>query len=61
MKYIIIGTGLTGCVIAEQLSKNPDNMIYMIEKKRHIGGTCYDHYNQDGILVHEYGPHIFNT
>ena len=61
MKYIIIGTGLTGCVIAEQLSQNPDNMIYMIEKKRHIGGTCYDHYNQDGILVHEYGPHIFNT
>ena len=61
MKYIIIGTGLTGCVIAEQLSQNPDNMIYMIEKKRHIGGTCYDHYNQDVILVHEYGPHIFNT
>ena len=61
MKYIIVGSGLTGCVFAEQLAQNPDNMIYMVEKKRHIGGTCYDHYNKEGILIHEYGPHIFNT
>lgn len=61
MKYIIIGAGLTGCVCAEQLSRNPENSIYLIEKKHHIGGTCYDHYDQSGILIHEYGPHIFNT
>lgn len=61
MDYIIVGAGLTGCVIAEQLSQNSDNTIYMIEKKRHIGGTCYDHYDRNGILIHEYGPHIFNT
>ena len=27
----------------------------------HIGGNAYDHYNDDGILVHRYGPHIFHT
>ena len=61
MEYIIVGAGLTGCVIAEQLARNSENMIYMVEKKRHIGGTCYDHYDHNGILIHEYGPHIFNT
>ena len=61
MDYLIIGAGLTGCVIAEQISRNPDNKVYIIEKKHHIGGTCYDHYDKNGILIHEYGPHIFNT
>lgn len=61
MEYIIVGAGLTGCVIAEQLAQNSDNKIYIVEKKRHIGGTCFDHYDKNGILIHEYGPHIFNT
>lgn len=61
MEYLIVGAGLTGCVIAEQLAHSRDNTITIIDKKMHIGGTCYDHFNKDGILVHEYGPHIFNT
>ena len=61
MQYIIVGAGLTGCVIAQQLAENPDNRIMIIEKKKHIGGTCYDCFNDDGILIHKYGPHIFNT
>ncbi|HEU5316869.1 MAG TPA: UDP-galactopyranose mutase, partial [Chloroflexota bacterium] len=27
----------------------------------HIGGNAYDHYNDDGLLIHKYGPHIFHT
>ena len=27
----------------------------------HIGGNAYDHYDEAGILVHKYGPHIFHT
>ena len=61
MQYIIVGAGLTGCVIAQQLAENPENRILVIEKKKHIGGTCYDCFNDDGILIHKYGPHIFNT
>lgn len=61
MKYLIIGAGLSGCVIAQRLARNTDHKIFIIEKNMHIGGTCYDHYDKDGILVHDYGPHIFNT
>ena len=30
-------------------------------KRNHIGGNTYDFYNEDGILVHKYGPHWFHT
>ena len=33
----------------------------VIEKRNHIGGNIYDSYNEEGILVHNYGPHIFHT
>lgn len=58
--YIVVGAGLTGCVLAERLSKTGKKVL-IVEKKNHIGGTCFDFYNGDGILVHKYGPHIFNT
>ena len=61
MKYVIIGAGLTGSVIAQQLAENKDNQVILLDKKLHIGGTCYDCYDQNGILIHKYGPHIFNT
>jgi UDP-galactopyranose mutase len=32
-----------------------------VDRRPHIGGNAYDHYNNDGILVHKYGPHIFHT
>ena len=58
--FIIIGAGLTGCILAEQLA-HTGKRVLIIEKKQHIGGTCYDYYNENGVLVHKYGPHIFNT
>jgi UDP-galactopyranose mutase len=33
----------------------------VIDKRPHIGGNTYDFYNEDGVLVHRYGPHIFHT
>ena len=35
--------------------------MLLVDKRSHIGGNAYDHYNEDGILVHKYGPHIFHT
>ena len=58
--YIIVGAGLTGCVLAERVASEGKKVL-IIEKKQHIGGTCYDEYDCHGILVHRYGPHIFNT
>ena len=58
--YLIVGAGIAGCVLAERLA-NQGNRILIVEKRNHVGGNCYDEYNQDGILIHRYGPHIFRT
>lgn len=59
-EYIIVGAGLSGIVLAERLASIGKEVL-MIEKKPYIGGTCYDCYNNEGLLIHQYGPHIFNT
>ena len=58
-EYIIVGAGLSGIVLAERLASIGKEVL-MIEKKPHIGGTCYDCYNHEGLLIPQYGPHIFN-
>lgn len=57
---IIVGAGISGCVLAENLS-SIGKKVLIIEKRNHIGGNCYDYINEDGILVPKYGPHFFHT
>lgn len=59
--YLIVGAGFAGSVLAERLASQANKKILLIDKRTHIGGNAYDHYNEDGILVHKYGPHIFHT
>lgn len=59
--YMIVGAGLAGGVLAERLASQAGKKVLLVEKRNHIGGNTYDHYNEDGILVHKYGPHIFHT
>ena len=59
--YLIIGAGFAGSVLAERLASQSGKRILLIDKRSHIGGNAYDRYNDDGILVHPYGPHIFHT
>lgn len=58
--YIIIGSGLSGCVVARQLA-DAGKKILIIEKRGHLGGNLYDEKNEDGIIVQKYGPHTFHT
>ena len=58
---IVIGCGFAGAVAARQLAERADKKVLIIEKRSHIGGNAYDFLNNDGILVHKYGPHIFHT
>ncbi|MFC0343536.1 UDP-galactopyranose mutase [Epilithonimonas hispanica] len=61
-KYLIVGSGFSGAVIAERLSKNPDNQILVIDERNHIGGNCFTERDKEtNIMEHRYGPHIFNT
>src|SRR3954469_23552447 len=59
--YLIVGAGFAGSVLAERLARVGVKKVMICDKPPHIGGNAYDHYNNDGILVHKYGPHIFHT
>jgi UDP-galactopyranose mutase len=58
--YLIVGAGFAGSVCAERLASQ-GHRILLCDQRAHIGGNAYDHYDDDGILVHKYGPHIFHT
>src|SRR5215213_11686690 len=59
--YLIVGAGFAGSVLAERLATQANKKVLIIDKRDHIAGNTYDYYNNDGILVHKYGPHIFHT
>jgi len=59
--YLIVGAGFAGSVLAERLASTENKKVLLIDKRNHIGGNAYDYYNEDGILIHKYGPHIFHT
>lgn len=59
--YLIVGAGITGITAANILATRHHKKVIIVEKRNHIGGNCYDCYNDDGILIHLYGPHIFHT
>ena len=59
--YLIVGAGFAGSVLAERLARGSNKKVLICDKRNHIGGNAYDHYNDAGILVHKYGPHIFHT
>ncbi len=59
--YLVVGAGFAGAVLAERLARRFDKKILLIDKRPHIAGNAYDHFDNAGLLVHCYGPHIFHT
>lgn len=59
--YLIVGAGFAGSVLAERLANGSGKKVLICDKRPHIAGNAFDHYNDAGILVHKYGPHIFHT
>ncbi len=61
-KYLIVGAGFSGAVVAERLSQDKNNKILIIDERDHIGGNCYTERDEEtNVMIHKYGPHIFNT
>jgi UDP-galactopyranose mutase len=58
--YLIVGAGFAGAVLAERLASS-GKKILILDKRPHIGGNAFDTYDDAGILIHPYGPHIFHT
>ncbi|MBY5561101.1 UDP-galactopyranose mutase [Rhizobium leguminosarum] len=59
--YLIVGAGFAGSVLAERLAVDGGKKVLVCDRRPHIGGNTYDHYDEAAILVHKYGPHIFHT
>jgi UDP-galactopyranose mutase len=59
--YLIVGAGFAGSVLAERLASQHNKKVLLVERRSHIGGNAYDRYDDAGVLIHPYGPHIFHT
>jgi len=59
--YLIVGAGFAGAVLAERLASQAGKKVLICDRRNHIAGNAYDHYDEHGLLVHKYGPHIFHT
>lgn len=58
---IVIGCGFAGAVVARELAEQKGHRVLVLDMRDHIGGNCYDVKDEHGILIHQYGPHIFHT
>ncbi|MDQ3812237.1 MAG: UDP-galactopyranose mutase [Chloroflexota bacterium] len=59
--YLVVGAGFAGSVLAERLARQAGKKVLLVDRRNHIGGNAYDCYDDAGILIHKYGPHIFHT
>jgi UDP-galactopyranose mutase len=58
--YLIVGAGITGISMARVFAE-AGKKVLIIDRRNHIGGNCYDEFDEHGVLIHKYGPHIFHT
>lgn len=59
--FLVVGAGFAGSVIAERLASQHDARVLVVDRRPHVGGNAYDHLDEAGVLIHQYGPHIFHT
>ena len=58
---LVVGAGFAGAVTARELAERGNLRVLVLERRDHIGGNAYDCLDQAGVLIHQYGPHIFHT
>ncbi|MEG2138655.1 MAG: UDP-galactopyranose mutase [Oscillospiraceae bacterium] len=58
---LIIGAGFAGATVARELAEKKGQHVLVLERRNHIGGNAYDRLDDAGVLIHQYGPHIFHT
>jgi len=59
--YIVVGAGLAGSVMAERIATQLNETVLVVDKRNQIAGNCFDEKDDNGIIIHKYGPHLFHT
>ncbi len=60
MRILVVGSGISGATVARCLA-DKKHEVTVIDERPHIAGNCYDYFDENGIVVHQYGTHIFHT
>lgn len=56
------GAGFASAVLARELVESGKFRVTIFDERNHVAGNCHTIRDEEtGIMVHEYGPHIFNT
>lgn len=58
---MVVGAGFAGAVMAERLAVDGGKRVLVVDRRPHIAGNAFDRHDAAGILIHQYGPHIFHT
>ncbi|KOO58147.1 UDP-galactopyranose mutase [Rheinheimera sp. KL1] len=58
---IVVGAGFSGAVMAERLASQLGWQVLVLEQRNHLAGNCFDKTDNNGIRIHQYGPHLFHT
>ncbi len=58
---MVVGAGYAGSVVARRMAETCNSKVAIIERCGHIAGNAYDRIDEAGVLIHEYGPHIYHT
>lgn len=59
--WLVVGAGFAGSVLAERIASQRGERVLLIDRRPHVAGNAYDRLDQAGVLIHQYGPHIFHT
>jgi UDP-galactopyranose mutase len=58
---MVVGAGFAGAVMAERLAADAGKRVLVVDRRPHVAGNAFDHLDAAGVLIHQYGPHIFHT
>lgn len=58
---LVVGAGFAGAVMAERLAADAGLKVLVVDRRPHIAGNAYDRLDDAGVMIHQYGPHIFHT
>jgi UDP-galactopyranose mutase len=58
---MVVGAGFAGAVMAERLANDAGKRVLVVDRRPHVAGNAFDRLDDAGVLIHQYGPHIFHT